>query len=98
MTDVSVRAVRCWPLSAAAKSEQFGYRSSGFLAIALAMTSLRPVNSGSPLANERWWHVQVLGDDDRWIGVLKRRRTGQQMKSGAPESILVGSAVDVETL
>jgi hypothetical protein len=66
VTDVSAGAVRrCW-LSAAAKSEQFGYRSSGFLAIALAITSLRTVNSGrrSPTSGggaDRCWVMTTAG-------------------------------------
>ena len=66
VTDASAGAIRCWSLSAAAKSEKFGYRSAGFLAIALAMTSLRPVNSGrrsltSDGGADRCWVMTTAG-------------------------------------
>ena len=49
---------------------------------------------GSTGPDRRYIAREVLTDDDRRIGVLKRRSTGQQLKSGRRQCILVGAAVD----
>jgi hypothetical protein len=40
---------------------------------------------------------QVLADDDRRVGVLKRRSTGQQVKGGGRQRVLIRPAVELPT-
>src|SRR6185312_4552249 len=41
---------------------------------------------------------QVVGNDDRRIRVLERGGTGQQVKRGASQRVLIGARVDVGAL
>ena len=50
---------------------------------------------GPSLTDLRGRRGQVLADDDRRTGVLIRRDSGQQLKSGAAKRILIDSPVDV---
>src|SRR6202022_3299793 len=49
---------------------------------------------GSPGADLRWLRGQMLADDDRGVGVVERRRSGQQLESRCGKRVLVCATVD----
>lgn len=53
---------------------------------------------GPALADQRRRRGQVLADDHRRVGMMKRSRTRQQVVSRAPQRILVGPRIEVRAL
>ncbi len=50
---------------------------------------------GATVGQRRWWHVDVARGDDHRVGIQEQLRTGQQMKRGSRQGILVGAAIHV---
>ncbi|OBH03677.1 hypothetical protein A5696_07250 [Mycobacterium sp. E2699] len=52
---------------------------------------------GTPVGESRRCRIEVLADNSYRIVVLKRRRTGEKVKRGGSQGILVGAAIDLCT-
>src|SRR5271168_5294517 len=48
-----------------------------------------------PIAELWRYRGEVLTDDNSWVGILIRRRPGQQVKRGGGQCVLVGAPVNV---
>ena len=82
--------------SALAKSLQLLERSSGFLAKAVDNAPSKASQIRAVIAELGNGGVKVLADDGQLVRMLIRRRTGEQVKSGSGQGILIGAPFQLQ--